>query len=75
MLVYEQLYTTFFIMITKIIDRTGSIMESPKTNDLLYINEIAPDCEFVQNIINKHTNMKHHINNIIKKLLFHKVIK
>ena len=75
MLVYEQLYTTFFIMITKINNRTGSIMESPKTNDLLYINEIAPDCEFVQNIINKHTNMKHHINNIIKKLLFHKVIK
>lgn len=50
-------------------------MESPKTNDLLYINEIAPDYEFVQNIINKHTNMKHHINNSIKKLLFHKVIK
>ena len=62
-------------MITKINDRTGSIMKSTKSNDLLYINEIAPDNDFIQNIINKHTNMKHHINNIIKKLLFHKVIK
>lgn len=50
-------------------------MKSTKSDDLLYINEITPDYEFVQNIINKHTNMKHHINNIIKKLLFHKVIK
>lgn len=62
-------------MITQITNKCGGIMKSTKSDDLLYINEIAPDYEFVQNIINKHTNMKHHINNIIKKLLFHKVIK
>lgn len=62
-------------MITKINDRHGGIMKSTKSGDPLYINEIAPDNDFIQNIINKHTNMKHHINNIIKKLLFHKVIK
>lgn len=54
-------------MINKINDRHGGIMKSTKTDDPLYINEIAPDYDFVQNIINTHINMKHHINNIIKK--------
>ena len=66
---YKQLYITFFIMINKITNRCGSIMKSTKSNDLLYINEIAPDCDFVQNIINNHTNMKWHINNIINKFI------
>ena len=56
-------------MITQITNRCGGIMKSTKSDDLLYINEIAPDYEFVQNIINKHTNMKWNINNVINKFI------
>ena len=56
-------------MITQITNRCGGIMKSTKSDGLLYINEIAPDCEFVQNIINKHTNMKWNVNNVINKFI------
>lgn len=62
-------------MITKINDRSGGIIKSPASNDLVYLNEISLEYDFIQNIIHTHIRMARHVNNSIKKLLFHKVIK
>lgn len=52
-------------MITKIIYEFNTVIISEKYKQYIYINDIAPENQIVQNIINNIANMKWHINNVI----------